>query len=204
MKKANLLSLVILAQALLFLVMHSFGIIGITTIGICGFAAMVSWFLLFGITSYCFIGDNRKAMRFAGVATAVLFVIESITELFLVQSLYNFSQEAGYIMYGVESVLAFVIVVVVACRIARIKPTLLWIRILLMIAVFAAYVAAAFYVVKTLPEYYMGSLFDAFVGPATMPRYDAMIKIHALYYALEGVCLTLFCVKKEETWCDRS
>ena len=102
-------------------------------------------------------------------------------------------------MYGLESVLAFVIVFVAACRIARMKPTLLWIRVLLMIAVFAAYVAATFYVVKTLPEYSMGSLFDAFVGPATMPRYDAMIKIHALYYALEGLCLTLFCVKKDRS-----
>ena len=199
MKKANLLPLVILAQAFLFYAMHTFGIISIGTLGIRGFATIAIWFLVYGICSYCITENNTKAIKIGVIATVTMFVIESISEMFLVRILYDVSQPACYVMYAVESVLGLVIVLVLSYRIAGEKTTYFIFRVIAMIVVFAVYIATAIYVVNTLPEFTTSNnLFDVFTSTSVMPRYDAMVKVHALYYALEGACLTLFCMKTVE------
>ena len=190
MKKALNLWSVVVFQAVALILLDSFGIMSVMSFRRGGYVVAAIWFVLFANVFKWFGNEPGYIIKMTAIFTVVWIVIWTLTELFVVSILYNFTEVAAYVFYGLECVVCFGSVFLFAARHAGKKMNKNIFIILAMVLVAFAYVILTGQVIKTVTDFDQGqSLFDIFTGGASMPSHAAMEKVNAIFYAIESSCL---------------
>lgn len=203
MKKTLNLWGVVAIQAVMFIVWGSFGIMSLTNLSIKSFFVVAIWFILFGNVFKWGGGEPKYIIKMTAVCIVAWMAIWTLTELFVAGVFLNISDVACYVFYGFECLLCFASVFLFVVKRTGKKSGKKLFIILSMVLAVAVYIIVTVQVAKTFPDFLPGespldimsgetnmqSMLDVLTGGVSMPRHDMMIKVNAIFYAIESLLL---------------
>ena len=190
MKKTMVLWSAIAIQAIMHVVLGSFGIMSLTNMKSGGFVIAAIWLVIFANVFKWVGGEPKYIIKMAVVCTVSWMVIWTLTEMFLVRILFGISEQAGYFFYGLECLICFGSVFLFAAMRTGKKIRKNLFIIVAMMLVVAAYIIATDQVIKNVVDMIPGESFmDMFAGGLRMPRHEMMEKVSAAFYAVESFFL---------------
>ena len=190
MKKTMVLWSAVAIQAIMHVVLGSFGIMAVTNLKSGGFVIAAIWFVIFANIFKWGGGEPQYIMKVSAVCMVAWLVIWTVTEMFVVRILFGISEQAGYVFYGLECLACFGSVFLFAAKRAGKKIGKNLFIIVAMVLVGVAYIIATDQVIKNVTDMIPGESFmDMFAGGLRMPRHEMMEKVSAAFYAVESFFL---------------
>ena len=176
MRKTSALYSAVAVQAIMYIALGSFGIMSLTNLSYRGFVVAAIWAVIFA-NIYIWNGvESENIIKMTAICTVAWMAIWTFTEYFVAGISYNISDSACYVFYGFECLTCFGSVFLIAAKHTGKKSGKNLFIILAMLLAVACYIIATAQVIKIFPG-------------VTMPRHDMMIKINAIFYAVESILL---------------
>ena len=203
MIKTSALYSAVAVQAIMYIALGSFGIMSLTNLSYRGFVVAAIWAVIFANIFIWGGAESQYIMKMTAICTVAWMAIWTFTEYFVAGIFYNISDSACYVFYGFECLTCFGSVFLIAAKHTGKKSGKNLFIILAMLLAVACYIIATAQVIKIFPDYLPGespldimsgkattqSMLDVITGGVTMPRHDMMIKINAIFYAVESILL---------------
>lgn len=212
MRKTSALYSAVAVQAIMYIALGSFGIMSLTNLTGRGFVVAAIWAVIFANIFIWGGAEFQYIMKMTAVCTVAWMAMWTLTEFFVAGIFYEISDAACYVFYGFKCLTCFGSVFLFDAKHTGKKNGKNLFIILAMLLVAACYIIATAQVVKVIPDFWPGespldimygkaatkSMFDVVTGGVAMPRHDMMIKVNALFYAVESLFLIyLFSDKKD-------
>lgn len=203
MRKTSALCSAVAVQAIMYIALGSFGIMSLTNLSYRGFVVAAIWAVIFA-NIYIWNGvESENIIKMTAICTGAWIVIWTLTEMFVAGIFFNISDSACYVFYGFECLTCFgSVFLFVAKRTGKKSGKKLFIILAMVLAV-VGYIVVTAQVIKTIPDYLPGespldilsgeatmqSMLDVVTSGVSMPRHDMMVKVNAIFYAVESLLL---------------
>ena len=203
MRKTFILWAAIVMQAIMHIAFGSFGIMSLTNLSYKGFVVAAIWFVIFANVFKWGDGEPQYIIKMTAICTGAWIVIWTLTEMFVAGIFFNISDAACYVFYGFECLVCFGSVFLFGAKRAGKKSGKNLFIILAMVLAVVGYIVVTAQVIKTIPDYLPGespldilsgeatmqSMLDVVTSGVSMPRHDMMVKVNAIFYAVESLLL---------------